>query len=51
MITDGKKWHYLAVKSFFVLLRKITSKNNSDYYCINYLYHLEHNKNLNCMKL
>ena len=32
MITDGKKWHYLAVKSLPTLRRGITSKNNGDFY-------------------
>ena len=27
MITDGKKWHYLAVKSLSALFRGITSKH------------------------
>ena len=35
MITDAKKWHYLAVKSLSALLRGITSKHNGDFYCIN----------------
>ena len=35
MITDVKKWHYLAVKSLYVLLRGITSNNNGDFYCLN----------------
>ena len=34
MITDGKKWHYLAVKSS-ALLRGITSNHNGDLYCLN----------------
>ena len=34
MITDGEKWHYLAVKSFTVLFRGITSNNNGDFYCL-----------------
>ena len=38
IITDGRKWHYLAVKSLPVLLRKITNNNNRDFYCINFLY-------------
>ena len=33
-IADGKKWHYLAVKKLFALLRGITSKNNGDFYYI-----------------
>ena len=35
MINDGKKWHYLAVKSVPVLLRGITSNHNGDFYCLN----------------
>ena len=33
MITDGKKWHYLAVKKLSTLLKGITSKRNGDLYC------------------
>ena len=32
MITDGEKWHYLAVKSLFALFRGITSNNKLDYF-------------------
>ena len=35
MITDGKKWHYLAVKSLPALLKGITSNNNGDFCCLN----------------
>ena len=36
MITDdGKKYHYLAVRSLSALLRGITSINNRDFYCLN----------------
>ena len=35
MITDGKKWHCLAVKSLSALLRGITSNHNGDFYCLN----------------
>ena len=31
MITDGKKWLYLAVKSLLALLRGITSNHNGDF--------------------
>ena len=31
MITDGKKWHYLAVKKSSALLRGITSKHDGDF--------------------
>ena len=36
MITDdGKRWHYLAVRSLPALLRGISSSNNGDFYCLN----------------
>ena len=35
MITDGTKWHYLAVKSVPALLRGTTSNHNGDFYCLN----------------
>ena len=35
MITDGKKWHYLAAKSLSALLRGKTSNHNGDFYCLN----------------
>ena len=35
MITDGEKWHYLAVKNISRLLRGITSNHNGDFYCLN----------------
>ena len=35
MITDGKKWHYLAMKSFSALFRGITSNHSGDFYCLN----------------
>ena len=35
MITDAKKWHYLAVKSLSALLRGITSNHKKDFYCLN----------------
>ena len=39
MITDdGKKWHYLAVKSISALFRGITSNNHGDFYCLSCLH-------------
>ena len=38
MITDGEKWHYLAVKKLSTLLRGIISKHNADFYCLNCLH-------------
>ena len=35
MITDDKKWHYLAVKSLSALLIGIASKYDGDCYCLN----------------
>ena len=36
MITDnGKRWHYLAVRSLSALFRGISSSNNGDFYCLN----------------
>ena len=34
----GKRCHYLAVKKLSALLRGITSKNNSDFCCLNCLH-------------
>ena len=34
MITDGEKWHYLAV-SLSALFREITGNNHGDFYCLN----------------
>ena len=45
MITDGKKWHYLAVKSLTVLLRGITSNHQEDFYCL-YCFHSYSTKKL-----
>ena len=38
MITDGKKWHYLVVRSLSALFRRIISSNNGDFYCLNFCY-------------
>ena len=35
MITNGKQWHYLAVKQWSALLRGITSNHKQDFYCLN----------------
>ena len=35
MITNGEKWHYLAVKNLPGLLRGITSTHKEDFYCLN----------------
>ena len=38
MITDGKKWHYVAVKKISALPRGIKSKHDGDFYCLNCLH-------------
>ena len=35
MITDGEKWHYLAVKKLSALFRGITGNINGDFNCLN----------------
>ena len=35
MITDGEKWHYLAIKSLSALFRGITGNINGDFHCLN----------------
>ena len=35
MITDGKNWHYLAIKSLSALLGGITSNHNGNFHCSN----------------
>ena len=35
MITDGEKWHYLAVKSLSALFREIKGSNHGDFYYLN----------------
>ena len=34
MVTDGKKWLYLAVKCLSALFRGITLNNNGEFYCL-----------------
>ena len=39
IISNGQKqWYSLAAKKISALLRGITSKNNSDFYCLNCLH-------------
>ena len=35
MITDGKKWHYLAVTNLPALLQGNSSNHQEDFYCLN----------------
>ena len=40
MITDGKKWHYLTVKSLSALLKGISSNGKGEFYCLNCFCHI-----------
>ena len=44
MITDGKKWHYLAVKRLSALFSGITWNHKEDIYCLN-CFHIYSTKN------
>ena len=50
MITDGKKWHYLAVKKS-ALVRGITAKHDGNHYCLNCLHSLTTRKKTNLKKI
>ena len=50
MISNGKNWHYLAVKSLSRLLRGISSNHNSDYCCLNCFHSYRTENNLNVHK-
>ena len=51
MITDGKKWHYLAVKKLSTLLKGITSKRNGDLYCSFFFIPVQQKLHLKNMKM
>ena len=44
MITNGKRWHYIAVTRLSGLLRGVTGNNNGDFYCLN-CFHAYRTKN------
>ena len=46
MISNEEKWHYLAVKKLFALLRWITSKHHGDFYCLTCIHSFATEKNL-----
>ena len=50
MISNGKNWHYLAVKSLSRLLRGITSNHDGDYYCLNCFHSYRTENKLNVHK-
>ena len=35
MISNGEKWHYLALNNLSALLKKLTYKHHGDFYCLN----------------
>ena len=51
IITDDKKWYYLAVKSLSALCKGITSKNNGDFYCTNCFHSFRAENKLKKMKI
>ena len=50
MITDGEKWHYLAMKRFSALFRGITGNNNGDFYCLKFFSYTLEKINLKSIK-
>ena len=50
MITDGEKWHYLAVKSISRLFRGITPNHDGDFYCLNCFHFYTTKKGLKSMR-
>ena len=50
MISNGKNWHYLAVKSLSRLLRGMTSNHDGDYYCLNCFHSYKTENKLNVHK-
>ena len=45
IISNGEKWHYLAVKMLSALLRGITSKHYGYFYCLNCVHSFRTKKN------
>ena len=50
MISSGKNWHYLAVKSLSRLLSGISSNHDGDYYCLNCFHSYRTENKLNVHK-
>ena len=50
MISNGKNWHYLAVRSLSRLLRGISSNHDGDYYCLNCFHSYRTENKLNVHK-
>ena len=50
MIPIGEGWHYFSLEKLSALLRRITSKHNSDFHCLNCLHSSAAEKNVNLIK-
>ena len=50
MVPNEEGWYYLAVKKLSALLRKITSKQDGDSYCLNFLHSFRIKNKLNSHK-
>ena len=50
MISNGKRWHYLALIKLSSLLRGITSKRNDNFYCLNCSYLFRTKNKFQCQK-
>ena len=50
MISNGERWHYVAVKALSALIRGITSKHVGDFYCLNCLYYFRAQSKLDSHK-
>ena len=50
MVTEGKKWHYLVVKTLSAFPRGITSNHNGYFYCLNCFIHIVQKINLKNIK-
>ena len=48
MIPNEKGWYYLTVKKLSALLRRITSKHNGYFYCLNCLHSFRKENKLEC---
>ena len=48
MITNGEKWHYLAVKGLSVLFKGITLNHKEDFYCLNCFHSIRTESKLVC---
>ena len=50
IIPDRERWHCNEVKKLSALLRRITSKNNGNFYCLSSFHSFGTKKNLNHVK-